>query len=200
MGQCTLTLRNTGFHHNDNAPNDFDYMAKEFIRDLRVAGHTVDSATLTREGAAGEENLLLVESGDNFPEYGAFWDGLLKGLLNQVSISGTKFIKHPKFKEAVHCLVIVAKDCTTAPGNIDDILYDQVENLINRIIDQQQLSGPVEVGAVGAPRVKRIRTREQVIEEIRNQGGDPSKFNPLILSLLMYLPSIIEFIRTMLGK
>lgn len=202
MGQCTLLITSTGLHHN-NDPVDFDQMAKDFVAEIKATGvHTIHTATLKADGMSGEQNLLIVESGDatGETEYGAFIDGILKGLMLQFRISGAKFLKHPKFKEAIHCLIIVAKDCTDAPANIDDILYDQVETLINKIIDQQQLAGPVEVGAAAPPRLKRIRTKAEVVEEIKRQGGDPTRFNPMILSLLMYLPNIIEFIRTLLGK
>jgi len=195
---CTLLVTSTGQHHN-NDPLDFDMMAKEFVAELKQTGvHNVHTATLTCDGGSGEQNLLLVESGD-VAEFGGFFDGFIKNLLGQVSISGMKFLKHPKTKEGIHCFIIAAKDSTTAPANIDDLLYDKVEELINNIIDQQQLAGPIEVGAA-APRPRRIHTREQVIEEIRKQGGDPTKFNPMLISLLMYLPNIIEFIRKLLGK
>lgn len=199
MGQCTLLITSTGQHHN-NDPVDFDQMAKEFVAEIKATGvHTIHTATLKADGMSGEQNLLIVESGSQPDEFGGLFDGFVKNLLGQVSISGMKFLKHPKTKEGIHCFIIAAKDSTTAPANIDDLIYDQVENLINKIIDQQQLAGPIEVGAAG-PRLKRIRTKAEVVEEIKRQGGDPTRFNPMILSLLMYLPNIIEFIRTLLGK
>jgi len=119
-----------------------------------------------------------------------------------------KFIKHPEFKKAIHSFAIAAKDAASLPADLDDVAIDQIVMLLDGIIDQQQLSGPLEVGAtpdeMARPRrLRKYHTREEVLEAIRQAGGDPSdtiKFSPAILLLLQYLPTLIDFIMKLINK
>jgi hypothetical protein len=205
MGKCKIVIEATGANHNKK-PYDIDQMAREFILDLKFAGHTVGVGTCST--GAGEENLLLIESGAVGDEVGSLMDGFLKGLLNQISFNGKAFIKHPKFKEGLQCFAIAAKDAATAPGGLDDFAIDQIQNVLLGIIDQQQLEGPIEVGAAGPTgasrkRAKKLRNEQEVIDEIIKLGGDPKdekKFSPLLIGLLTYLPNFIQFLMTLMGK
>lgn len=61
MGQWNITIRGTGAHHNRDAdgkashPQDADRMLSRFVRELRKAGHSLASATITH---GGEQDVL----------------------------------------------------------------------------------------------------------------------------------------------
>jgi hypothetical protein len=50
MGQWNITIRGTGSHHNKNNPNDANRMAAKFVQELKGAGHSVVSASVTFGG------------------------------------------------------------------------------------------------------------------------------------------------------
>ena len=50
MGQYNITIRGAGPHHNPNKA-DADRMARRFVHELREAGHTIESASITYGGA-----------------------------------------------------------------------------------------------------------------------------------------------------
>ena len=64
MGQWNITIRGTGCHHNKDLPTDANRMAAEFVEQLKDAGHTVASATIT----FGAEDDLTAEG------YAARWE------------------------------------------------------------------------------------------------------------------------------
>ena len=50
MGNWNITIRGVGCHHNKDLKNDADRMAARFAQELKDAGHTVTSATITHGG------------------------------------------------------------------------------------------------------------------------------------------------------
>jgi hypothetical protein len=50
MGQWVISIHGTGSHHNRKYPKDADRMAAAIVKQLREAGHTITSATITYGG------------------------------------------------------------------------------------------------------------------------------------------------------
>lgn len=50
MGNWNINIQGVGIHHNQDQPKDANKMAKEFVRELKEAGHTVETATFTHGG------------------------------------------------------------------------------------------------------------------------------------------------------
>lgn len=50
MGNWNITVRGVGSHHNKQNKADANRMAAKFVEDLKGAGHTVTSATITHGG------------------------------------------------------------------------------------------------------------------------------------------------------
>ncbi len=67
MGQWNITIRGTGSHHNRGAdgkpsyPKDADRIASKVVRELREAGHTITSATIT---CGSEQDLIVSPSAE----------------------------------------------------------------------------------------------------------------------------------------
>jgi len=59
MGQWNITVRGVGAHHNKKYTTDANRMAAQFVKDLRAAGHTVVSASITY---GGDDNLTDAEA------------------------------------------------------------------------------------------------------------------------------------------
>jgi hypothetical protein len=55
MGNWNISIRGVGCHHNKNLKEDANRMAVKFVRDLKAAGHTIESAEITH---GGKEDLL----------------------------------------------------------------------------------------------------------------------------------------------
>lgn len=49
MGNCTITIKLVGQHHNAS-PFDAEQMAAEFVKKLEAAGHNVTHAGITHGG------------------------------------------------------------------------------------------------------------------------------------------------------
>lgn len=49
MGNWNINISGIGVHNNTRVevPEDADKMAKQFVKDLKERGHTIDSATFT---------------------------------------------------------------------------------------------------------------------------------------------------------
>jgi len=47
MGNWNINIQGIGCHHNEENPTDANEMAAVFVKQLRAAGHTVESATFT---------------------------------------------------------------------------------------------------------------------------------------------------------
>lgn len=47
MGNWNITVRGVGCHHNQGLPTDADRMAARFVKELKDAGHSIASATIT---------------------------------------------------------------------------------------------------------------------------------------------------------
>jgi len=58
MGNCVITIRVTGTHHN-GARSDIDQMAGDFVDHLKAKGHSVADATIT---SGGTQDLAHKES------------------------------------------------------------------------------------------------------------------------------------------
>ena len=186
-------------------------MGKSLVSHLRQEGHEITVAAIKFPGNTGDKVDLLAVKGtvEEAEQFGILADILLKNLLGKLTFAfdPKKLIKHPEFKKGIHSFAIAAKDAASLPADLDDVVIDQIVMLLDGIIDQQQLSGPIEVGAtpdqMARPRLKRYHTREEVLEAIRQAGGDPSdtrKFSPAILLLLQYLPTLIDFIMKLINK
>jgi hypothetical protein len=51
VGDWNINIQGVGIHHNgDRTPQDANRMAKQFVQDLKKAGHSVTAATFTHGG------------------------------------------------------------------------------------------------------------------------------------------------------
>jgi len=128
------------------------------------------------------------------PEVGGVIDSLLKGLLSNLKPDLGKIDK-AKLKQGIGLCLDSLK--TTISGSLDDMLIDAAKEAIGGLIDgvkSEENGGKLMVGA------KRRRSKEEVEDLIKAEGGDPVKFAPWVLLLLQYLPQAIDLIRKLLGK
>ena len=51
MGDWNITIQGVGPHHNDKPDIDVDWMAKEFVKQLKKAGQTIKCSSITYGGA-----------------------------------------------------------------------------------------------------------------------------------------------------
>lgn len=130
---------------------------------------------------------------DDILVVGGIFDGLLTNLLKNMKPDFSKLDK-TKLKQGVSLALDSLK--TTISGTLDDMLIDAAKTALENVIDGigVEQSGPMVVGA------RKRRTKEEVEEMIKAEGGDPAQFSPFILLLLQLLPSAIELIRRLLGK
>lgn len=130
---------------------------------------------------------------DDVMVVGGIFDGILKGLLSNLKPDFKKLDK-AKLKQGVGLALDSLKPTMT--GNLDDMLLDAAKSALESVIDgiAADQSGPLVVGA------RKKRTKEEVEDLIRSEGGDPTKFAPWVLLLLQFLPTAIELIRKLLGK
>lgn len=47
MGQWTIVIQGTGWHHNRDLETDANRMTARFVEELEKAGHSIDKATFT---------------------------------------------------------------------------------------------------------------------------------------------------------
>lgn len=47
MGNWNINIQGTGAHHNKDYDKDANKMAKNFVDDLKAAGHHIEGATFT---------------------------------------------------------------------------------------------------------------------------------------------------------
>ena len=47
MGNWNITVRGVGAHHNKKHEKDANRIAAKFVQELKDAGHTINSATIT---------------------------------------------------------------------------------------------------------------------------------------------------------
>jgi hypothetical protein len=62
MGNWNICIQGIGCHHNQDYPKDANKMAAEFVKQLKDAGHTVETATFTH---GGKEDILPKKDSDN---------------------------------------------------------------------------------------------------------------------------------------
>lgn len=125
---------------------------------------------------------------------GGIFDNILKGLLSNLKPDFSKLDKE-KLKHGVALALDSLKP--TMSGSLDDMLLDAAKNALAAVIDGlgvQAPNGPLVVGA------KKRRSKEEVEEMIRAEGGDPKTFAPWIMLLLQFLPTAIDLIRRLLSK
>jgi hypothetical protein len=127
------------------------------------------------------------------PMEGIF-DGLLERLFRD-AFDADKIDK-PKLKSAASLAADAMKPATKLPADIDDAGWDMLKDAANKLIDSIGVEGPITVGAAPVGR----RTRKDVEDAIRAEGGDPKAFAPWLLLLLQYAPLMVELIRKLLGK
>lgn len=61
MGNFNISIRGIGVHHNKKNKNDANRMAAKFVQEMKDAGHSISSATITTGGeddVAGGEGYL----------------------------------------------------------------------------------------------------------------------------------------------
>jgi len=64
MGNWNITVRGVGSHHNRKNRSDANRMAARFVRELKAAGHSVISASITY----GAEQDITEPSSPDFDE------------------------------------------------------------------------------------------------------------------------------------
>lgn len=47
MGNWNINIQGVGSHHNENNPTDANKMAEKFTKELKDAGHHIETATFT---------------------------------------------------------------------------------------------------------------------------------------------------------
>lgn len=62
MGNWNINIQGVGAHHNKDYPKDANVMAKNFVDELRAAGHCVEAATFTH---GGKEQLIAQATGES---------------------------------------------------------------------------------------------------------------------------------------
>ncbi len=124
---------------------------------------------------------------------GGVFDNILKGLLGSLKPDLPKIDKTLLKSGVGQCLDSLKPTMT---GTLDDMLIDAAKAALNGIIDGFGVKedGHLVVGA------KRKRSKEEVEDAIRAEGGDPSTFAHWLLLALQFAPQIIELIRKLLGK
>lgn len=124
---------------------------------------------------------------------GGIFDNILKGLLSNLKPDFKKLDK-AKLKQGVGLALDSLKP--TMSGSLDDMLLDAAKTALESVIDGIAVdqSGPMVVGA------RKKRSKEEVEELIKAEGGDPTKFALWVILLLQFLPTAIELIRKLLGK
>lgn len=55
MGNWSITIQGVGAHHNKAHEGDANRMARKFVRELKLAGHTIERADFTH---GAKEDLL----------------------------------------------------------------------------------------------------------------------------------------------
>jgi hypothetical protein len=128
------------------------------------------------------------------PMEGIFDNMILNLLKDALDVSK---IDKPKLKSAVSLAADACKPATKLPADLDDKGWDMLKDAANVLIDKIGVQAPITVGA--APEVGR-RTRKDVEDAIRAEGGDPATFAPWLLLLLQFAPMMVELIRKLLGK
>lgn len=123
---------------------------------------------------------------------GGFFDDLLKRFLSGLAPDLSKLDK-AKAKSGVGDLIDAVKP-VFGGGAIVSMLLDAGKELVQDWIDELGTPGPLVIGA------RRKKTRQEVEDAIRAEGGDPATFSPFLLLLLQYAPMLIELIRKLLGK
>jgi len=124
---------------------------------------------------------------------GGIFDNILKGLLGSLKPDFSKLDK-AKLKQGIGLALDSLKP--TMSGSLDDMLLDAAKTALESVIDGLGVdqSGPLVVGA------RKKRSKEEVEELIRSEGGGPTQFAPWILLVLQFLPTAIDLIRKLLGK
>ena len=135
----------------------------------------------------------------------SFIQNSIKSLLSQVDFDSRAFVKHPEFRKGVASFAIAAKAAAKAPFDLDDKGIDQLVIIIDSVIEKQKNTGPIEVGSTAELHEvgKAWRSRKEVEELIRAEGGDPTKFAPWVLiglQFIQFLPQLIALIQQFLGS
>lgn len=139
-------------------------------------------------------------------------DSIIRGMSSGVSLSGllhgdlfdkTK-IDIPLVENGVGTILDCIEVAVTSPGNLDKMAFDAIKDVAHNFLlglkQSHPDSGGLVVGAAGpVGKKKPLRTREEVEDLIRAQGGDPKKFVEWIW-LLQFLPNAIALIMKLLGK
>jgi hypothetical protein len=123
---------------------------------------------------------------------GGFLDNLLKNFLAGLKPDMAKLDK-AKAKSGVNDLIDSVKG-VFGGGAIVSMLLDSAKELAGEWIDGLGVKQPLVIGA------NRRRSRQDVEDAIRAEGGDPATFSPFLLLLLQYAPMLVELIRKLLGK
>lgn len=61
MGNWHISIEGVGCHHNNNWEKDADKMTKDFVKELKKAGHSISKASFTY-GGSEDVNELPIQS------------------------------------------------------------------------------------------------------------------------------------------
>lgn len=131
---------------------------------------------------------------------GGLFDNLLKSIIQWPDFSK---IDHAKLKNGIGLSFDSLKPAVNAIGVL---LIDAAKTALETMIDKMKEKAPLVVGASHQNMANMIvessrrRSREEVEDMIRAEGGDPALFAPWILLVLQILPTAIDLIRKLLGK
>lgn len=131
---------------------------------------------------------------------GGLFDSLLKSVL-----------QWPDFSKVDHAMLIDGANKSfdslkPAVNAIGVLLIDAAKTAFATMVEKLKAKSPLVVGASHQAlanmviEASRRRTKEEVDQMIRDQGGDPAMFAPWVLLVLQILPTAIDLIKRLLGK
>jgi len=156
---------------------------------------------------------LVLSSPEQLALAGPF-DSLIKALIQWPDFAK---VDRVMLKSGFATMMSAFKPATNAIGQM---LIEAATTAINSLIDGWKASGEdgrlvigagegeiITMGANGEiidyeriPSFEGRRTKEEVEDMIRAEGGNPKGFAPWVLFALQFLPTAIELIRKLLGK
>lgn len=135
---------------------------------------------------------------------GGLFDSLLSNLLKGLKPDWNKW---EKGKAIDGMSLFLDSFKTMVPGSLDDVLIDAAKGAIGDIIKNLGVKqdGVLVVGATTFPEAfgKEVeavtargrRSRKEVEDLIRKEGGDPKTFAPWLLLLLQFVPALIDAVQ-----
>lgn len=131
---------------------------------------------------------------------GGLFDNLLKSLIQWPDF---KKADHAMLKQGIGLSLDALKPTTNSLGGM---VIEAAKTALMGLVDTLKSSAPLIVGASPEDREEQVvgagrkRSKKDVEDMIRAEGGDPKTFAPWLLLLLQFLPTAIELIRKLLNK